>query len=243
MALLFVTPQKGISQIQYLNAKVITRSDSSILKGVHIINLNSKKATNTDEFGTFHMPFKYGDTIKLTSIGFYDQYIFTKDIILPERLLVSIVMTEQVYDLEGVVVNPYNSKQEFDDEFMQQAPIILPNDDLFDYQPPSELKEVSTDLNAKIVISSPISFLYNKFGREARQANKVKKVKDQIHREETIKAKYNANVVRRVTGITSVEEANQFMKFCDLKDDFIFQAKEYDVVKAILDCHKNFKSQ
>ena len=112
------------------------------------------------------------------------------------------------------------------------------NKELFQYEGPSELKDVKTDLNAHIPLGSPITKLYNKIGKEARKAKKLAKAKETEERAKTIEQKYNPGVVQRVLELESKTDAQKFMETCPLDDDFVVRAKEYDIVKAILDCQK-----
>jgi hypothetical protein len=93
-------------------------------------------------------------------------------------------------------------------------------------------------LNAHVSLGSPITFLYNKFSKEAKENKRRQKAIAQEDREKTIKARYNVEVVKKVTGISSDEEAKAFMKNCPLDDDYVYKSTDYDIVKSILECQK-----
>ena len=81
-------------------------------------------------------------------------------------------------------------------------------------------------------------FLYNKFGKDARQAKKLAEAQKETEEEKIIKEKYNPQVVRKILEFETKQEAQRFMEECPLEIEFILKAKEYDIVKAILDCEK-----
>lgn len=230
------------AQSKLLIGEIISKKDSSRLPGVHVVNISSNQATNSLGDGTFSLPYKNGDTIILTSIGYNNHFLYTGLFWIPSGQKINIFMSEKVYSLPGVDVNQYSSKEEFREEFNNQKPPEAIDDELFKYQGPSKLEDVDTDLNAHIPISSPFSFLYNKIGREARQAKKLAKAQEQTEREETIRNKYNYEVVQKVLELESSFDAKKFMEDCPLDDEFVLKAKEYDIVKAILDCQKQQQS-
>lgn len=188
--------------------------------------------------GTFSMPYINGDTIILTSIGYKDHRLYTGMFWIPSGQIISIYMSEKVYDLPGYDVNQYSSKEEFKEDFIGQEPVKPINSEIFEYKKPSKLEDVDTDLNAHISLNSPISFIYNKIGREARQAKKLSKAQKETENAKIISEKYNEDVVQKVLELETKKEAQKFMEECPLQDEFILKAKEYDIVKAILDCKK-----
>lgn len=226
------------AQTKLLIGEVVAKKDSSKLVGVHVVNISSNKATNSISDGTFSMPYKNGDTIILTSIGYKDHKLFTEMFWVPSGQIITIFMSEQVYNLPSFDVNQYNTKEEFKEDFINQATVKPINAELFEYKKPSKLEDVDTDLNAHIPITSPISLIYNKWGREARQAKKLAKVQKETEEEKIIAEKYNPQVVQKVLEFETKREAQQFMEECPLEDEFVLKAKEYDIVKAILDCKK-----
>ncbi len=230
-----------LGQTKILNAQVISKKDSTSLVGVHVVNMNSNQATNTISDGFFSIPYQAGDTIVLTSIGFNDHFLYTGLFWIPHGQLITIYMSERVYSLPGVDVNQYSSKEEFKEDFTNRKPSQPIDNEMFQYKKASDLEDVETDLNAKVTLRSPISLLYSKFGKEARQAKKLKKAQEQEERAKILEEKYNPMIVQKVLEMDTRVEAEQFMEGCPLEDDFIIKAKEYDIVKAILDCDKSNK--
>ena len=228
----------GSSQIKLLKAKIISTKDSSRLAGVHVVNNNTAHATHSYTDGTFILPYRQGDTIELSSIGFKDKLIFTQNLFIPDAIEITVFMEPEVYVLNPVNVNPFGSKEEFADEFKTKD-IESKEVEIFEYKDqPKTLEDVPTDLNAHISLGSPITFLYNKFSKEAKEKKKLAKAKDTNAREREIQRKYNIDVVKKVTGIESDADAAAFMKKCPLDDDYVYRAAEYDIVKSILECQK-----
>ncbi|MAZ36832.1 MAG: hypothetical protein CL842_05210 [Crocinitomicaceae bacterium] len=237
--LLLLSANHVFAQSKLLIGEIVSKKDSAKLIGVHVVNINSNKATNSTADGSFTIPYQNGDTLILTSIGYKDHILYTSMFWLPSGKAITIYMSERVYNLPGYDVNQYSTKEEFKEDFINQTPIEPINSELFEYKKPSKLEDVETDLNAHIPITSPISLFYNKWGREARQARKLAKAKEKSEEEKIIGEKYNPQVVQKALELDSKEEAQRFMEECPLEDEFVLKAKEYDIIKAILDCQKN----
>ncbi|MBD81603.1 MAG: hypothetical protein CL840_21975 [Crocinitomicaceae bacterium] len=225
------------AQIKLLSAKILSHSDSSALIGAHIVNLNTLNATNSYSDGTFLMPFEHGDTIRLSYVGYKDKFIYTGSLLLPDAIEITIYMKKEVIVLDPATVSTFRSKEEFADEFANKDIESKPQE-VFTYDGPEKLEDVETDLNAHVPLGSPITFLYNKFSKEAKEKKRHGKAKEQDHREQVIRERYNIEVVKKVTGITSDEEAEAFMKNCPLEDDYVYRSTDYDIVKSIMECQR-----
>ena len=225
------------AQVKLISAKIISNEDSSVIIGAHIVNMNTFNATNSYSDGTFLMPFTQGDTLRLSHISFKDKFIYTGKLLIPDAIEITIFMEKAFVILDTASISMYRSKKEFAEEFANKE-IESESESVFKYEGPQDLEDVDTDLNAHVSLGSPITFLYNKFSKEAKEKKRHQKAKVQTQREETIKARYNIEVIKKVTGITSDVEAETFMKNCPLEDDYVFRSTDYDIVKSILDCQK-----
>lgn len=228
---------QGNAQIKLLSAQILSSKDSSALVGVHIVNMNTLNATNSYSDGTFLMPFKQGDTIRLSSIGYADKFIYTESLLIPDAIQVTIFMDVQVYNLKEVDVQMYQSKEEFAEDFKDRE-IESQEAEVFKYEKPTKVEDVETDLNAHIPLGSPITFLYSKFSKEAKEQKRLAKAEKMTEKERIIQDRYNIDVIKKVTGITSDEEAKQFMENCPLEDEYVYKATDYDIVKKILECQR-----
>jgi hypothetical protein len=229
------------AQIKLLSARLVSVKDTTAVVGAHVVNMQTLNATYSYSDGSFLMPFTQGDTIRISSIGFEDKYILTEKLLIPDAVQITIMLRAKTYEIPGVDVSMYSSKEEFEEDFKNQE--VTSKDEVFKYDGPRDLEDVGTDLNAHVSLGSPISFLYGKFSKEAKEQKRLKKAKKQNAREETIRARYNVDVVKKVTGITTDEAAKEFMKNCPLDDDYVFHASDYDIVRSILECQENNKEK
>lgn len=231
----FVLSASAIAQVKLLQGRVYSAADSTVLPGVHIANLNSKLATNSFLDGTFLLPYQVGDSIRLSSIGYEDKVIATHFVFIPNAIEVKIFMREKVYQLPEVDISIYRTREDFERAMLERE-LQLEDDQRIFYQEAQKIEDVHTDLNAHVSLGSPVSFLYGKFSKEAREQKKVRKAVQESHRQKVMREKYNHEVVMRVTGITDPFAAKMLVKRCPMKEEFLYVATEYDVVKHILDC-------
>lgn len=230
------------AQIKLLSAQVLGQKDSLAVIGAHVVNMNTFNATYTYSDGSFLIPFTQGDTIRISSLNYEDKYIFTKDFLIPDAIQITIFLKDTTYVIEGVQVNMYQNKDEFAEEFKNRE-VETSAEQVFKYEGPAKLEDVNTDLNAHIPLGSPISFLYNKFSKEAKEKKRLSKAYESDLREKTIRDRYNVDVVKKVTGIKTDEEAKVFMDKCPLEDEYVFHATDYDIVRKILECQEKQKEK
>ena len=89
--------------------------------------------------------------------------------------------------------------------------------------------------------TSPISYLVNKFGKQAKQERHFNKQKEIFKQQKYLSTKYNKNIVANITGLYG-DELDDFMHFCTPSDSLIEQASEYDITLVINKCLKDFKT-
>ncbi|MGB0404457.1 MAG: hypothetical protein ACPGEG_10195 [Salibacteraceae bacterium] len=228
------------AQIKLINAQIVSKKDSNVVVGAHVVNMNTMNATYTYSDGTFLLPYTQGDTIRISHIEFEDKYIYTSDMLIPDAIQITIMLQKATYNLNQVDVQIYSDKEAFADDFKNRE-VETEAVEVFKYEGPEKLEDVGTDLNAHVPLGSPVTFLYNKFSKEAKEQKRLEQAKATTDRERTIKERYNVDVIKKVTGIKSDEEAEAFMKNCPLEDDYVYRSTDYDIVKSILQCQKDQK--
>jgi len=70
------------------------------------------------------------------------------------------------------------------------------------------------------------------------------KLKEIVAREKTknqVYKKYNAEIVRKVTPITSDDEMLEFMNFCNFSDDYILNTNAYDLMVIIARKYEEYR--
>jgi hypothetical protein len=178
------------------------------------------------------------DTLKFSSLGYK-----TKLMIIPHtktKLYRRIMMEKDTMALSETIIYPYPAtldalrKEFLTVDIENNEPRINLHLELAEIEPePPE--------GGGIIISGPISFLYETFSRHA----KIQRQYNDLVNRDALKKKaskiYSVSLVKKVTGLESDEEIVKFMEFCDLEPEFVINHSEYDVIVAIGNCYKQYK--
>jgi hypothetical protein len=87
-----------------------------------------------------------------------------------------------------------------------------------------------------IVMQGPISFLYDRFSKEARS----KRIYADLTRKDAAAVRYNSVLITKITGLQDEQEIKKFIEFCALPVEFILNASDYELYATILDCYEEF---
>ena len=170
----------SLAQDQTLTGFVENSEDNSPIPSVHVINLSQVVGVISDEKGKFEVPAKLNDTLYLSYLGYKPIKVrVTNDLLKFKNS--KIQLTELAYALEEVIVSPYKLTG-----YLEIDARNIPISRSFRYSipglPSKGYEGGSRNIGAfsKIVnsIFNPADFLYNLFGKNPRQLNKLKQMKD-----------------------------------------------------------------
>lgn len=86
-------------------------------------------------------------------------------------------------------------------------------------------------------ISSPISFLYERYSKRYKQYRKIEALEKAKYNRQLKEGRFNKEFVMSVTGLEE-DEAIDFMKMCRFSNEFLETASDYDFIVAI---HKKYR--
>jgi hypothetical protein len=87
-----------------------------------------------------------------------------------------------------------------------------------------------------IVVQGPISFLYDRFSKEARS----NRIYAGLVKKDVAYARYSYALITRITGLTDEDEIREFIDFCALQIQFILKASDYELYAAIMNCFSEY---
>jgi hypothetical protein len=218
--------------------EIIDPEASEAVPYVHVINTTSKTGAVSNTEGRFWIKMNKKDTLLFSAIGF-EKYIFTlKDDINSNKLVVTIELRHSTLELETVKIFAFKDEYALKRALIDaELPIEIPKKGIqlagFYYGPKKEVKASA--------FSSPISFIYNKVSKEAKQAKKLQEYEQDYDFRNYLKSKYNESIVIKITGIQE-DKVDDFMKFCKLDDSFIKRASEYELTVVLRQCFTDFTS-
>lgn len=224
-----------------LSGTILSSDSLTPVAGVHVLNNKSKVGATSNDGGYFTIPMHRTDTILFSAIG-YETYQFVLEASSKSMSpLVQIKLVPKVYELKEVSVSDMPSEDQFKKDLLALKLPDEPDLDLPQIKQAKLTKGVEFGPNGGLVIPGPFSALHNKFSREAKERKKVQILQAQEFRNKSYHAKFNAQVVQRVTGLKD-EQLDEFMKYCKLNESLVLNAKnEYEIALAINNCLKEYK--
>lgn len=214
------------AQREFQVSGVVMDEDSiTVIPFVFAINKRTGNGQPTDFNGKFILKGIPSDTLTFSYLGYNKKSIAIKDIKNVNdstKQFLRIVLRRQVYSLAAVNVNTFKIKP-YEREYMQRV-INQPK------------------VSGVYAIESPITALYNQFSHKGRANRKLQALFEQMFIDEQVEQKFNADVMRKLTGDEELD-FQAFKKYCySLTDSFILTHEGYDLYKPIMDCYKRWKA-
>ncbi len=218
-----------------LNATILSQKDSTPIGFVHIVNLTSKHGVVSDYNGHFEFEVAEYDTLRFSEIGFESLKICAKNVSS------KIYLAPKNYDLDVFTVLPYKDFEEFKEAF---TTLVLPDTSL--KMNPSLLM-YSSDLflyrgtgGFGIVVTGPITALYDAFSKKAKSKQRYIELLEQDRFKNYLTTKFNEKIVAQSTQLVEEKEIAKVMKYCDFTDRFITNANNYEIVLQIQHCYAEY---
>jgi hypothetical protein len=178
---------------------------------VVISNLRSKESMMSDELGWFSIKAAVGDTLLFTKIDYTDQKItVTGPADIP-------VYMQPVIKLATVTIQGQTKKQELSDVMNDYRKLGT----FYDGKPP-----------VLSVLSSPITGLYELFGKTPGEARRFKAFTKEEMEYAEIHKRYNVRLIVRVTNITD-SAAKRFMAYYTPSYEDIKAWNDYDLIRRV----------
>ena len=232
----------SLAQDQTLTGFVENSEDNSPIPSVHVINLSQVVGVISDEKGKFEVPAKLNDTLYLSYLGYKPIKVrVTNDLLKFKNS--KIQLTELAYALEEVIVSPYKLTG-----YLEIDARNIPISRSFRYSipglPSKGYEGGSRNIGAfsKIVnsIFNPADFLYNLFGKNPRQLNKLKQMKDDYRIRELLASKFDRETLKELLQVEKVD-IDEILRNCNYSDNFILSANDLQILDAISGCYEEFK--
>lgn len=225
----------GQDRMDTVNFRAIDAVTSKPVELAHVINLTQREVAISDLLGYFKLPLKIGDTISITSLGYFKQDLINWGQYGRDSMYFTIRLKPRSYDLKELKFSWFSNYERFLKGFLQlQLPITKEDRDIArvnDY--------FSRTIKSLDLMSLPQSASGAAFGRDwlakQNQQLKIKLEKERIQR--LIERKYSAGIVEAITGLKG-NEVFWFMGYCAFTNEFLLQSSDYEIRLRILDKFK-----
>ncbi|MFL5753100.1 MAG: carboxypeptidase-like regulatory domain-containing protein [Bacteroidia bacterium] len=224
---LLLAANTAVSQRIYLVQGIVLEEDSSTtVPFAYVINTRTGNGCVSDFNGKFSITGENRDTIEFTFVGYAKKKVLVgviKNTSDSTKQNLRVVLHKTVYTLDGFSVTAFKIKP-YEREYMQRV-INRPR---------------PTGIEA---FQSPITALYENFSHKGRANRKLAAIFEQIFIDEQVDQKFNAEILRRLTGDETVD-FERFRKYCySVTDDFILSHEGYDLYEAIMACYRRWKKE
>lgn len=227
------------------SGSVVDKSSQKPIVSATVQNTSLRRATLSNEAGHFRITAFPNDTLLISCIGYK-----TVQITVPptEQELV-IEMVQDVKMLNEVVIKGWTESR-FKQEFMK---LNIAEKPLIEIKTPPELVGISmgnvgrmgydyTTLAPKMTLKGPISAMYGKFSKEAKNERKLQQFTQAEQNKKRYQSRLDPIWISRITELKE-ERLTAFMQFCKLPEKFVLESTEYDLIVAIRGCLKDFLVQ
>lgn len=216
-----------------LVGRTMTTTEGEVVQLASVININSGVRKISNRSGYFTIQVKQTDTLIVTAIG-YDSLRLTSLHFDTSKNIDSILvwMKPKAARLKEVKIVASNPKR---DSLARAAAEFLKTDPL--------MNNYDRILNReKGGLMSPLTAIYQQFSKEGRDMAHFEDFVAYMEKQKLVDKRYNRNLVKRVTKLHELQ-LDEFMVFCKLNKDFVIESSDYDLIKAIQDCERNFMAQ
>jgi len=163
-----------------LSGKIVTGSSTPVYN-VSVVDLETIKGTVSDVYGTFQLKVNAGDTIKFSSIGYKTVNYQVPDTVSSSsfRILVNMV-ADTVLLLEALVVPWPQNRTMLKEAMLNQR---KEKETISPFAGFREIEGNPVEPEPKL-FSNPLSFLYSKLNKKARQEKKMEKYRQILQEKE-----------------------------------------------------------
>jgi len=227
---------------QILKGIVENETTETIMKSVHVLNLNTIVGSITDDEGVFEIEAQVNDTLYFSYLGFKPfKVAVTQDMIKFKNP--KFKLTVLAFALEEVVLSPYKLTGYLDVD-VKNVPLNPAGRYNIQGLPSSGYeagnRNRSSISKAVGALFNPADFLYNLFGKNPAQMRKLKKMRADDEIKNLLASKFDREVLIQLLGIDRVN-LEEILRNCNYSKAFIREANDLQILEAISGCYEEFK--
>ena len=222
----------SFAQKTYVLGKAIDKVTGKPIPSATVVNKTTKQITKTSDNGNFLVRASKGDSIKISSIGYKNAGIAWDGV----NMEPVIEMRQDAIALREVVVRDKRLEQ-----IKKQIDELLATPEAstkLKWKDISNLINTNTSTPGTIGIS--IDGLYELFSKEGKSRRKLAAMKQEDLRKLLVEYRYNTEYISFVTKLKG-QELKNFMKFCNLPENFVLTANDYDLTFEVYRCLEEFQ--
>lgn len=187
-----------------------------------VISKRTNLGTFADAEGRFSISTFQSDTIMLSALGFKLKKICLRDSITKKQYYVNVPLEKLFFTLKEISVFADRNLNEIQRDIDKLG-----------------IKKTFT-ANGLDAISSPITYLYERFSKFERSKRKVAEWENEDLKRDILKDLFRLYIKHDIIDLTE-EEFDAFIKYLNLSDGFIQNASQLELTMAIKGKYESFK--
>ncbi|NOU16523.1 MAG: hypothetical protein HOO91_03060 [Bacteroidales bacterium] len=221
--------------VKVVNFRVINASSGVSVELAHVINKTRREVAIADKLGYFKIPILTGDTLSITSLGYFSQIILDWGQFGCDSTFYTIEMKPRSYQLKEVKVSWFSNYDKFL-KGVSELQIPLTKEEVALGKITEYFDRAIRKLN---LIDLPSAASGAAFGKDwlAKQNEKLDEKLEKERKRRAIERKYSAGIVSALTGLTG-NEVHWFMEYCAFTEEYLLKASDYDIRTDVLNKYK-----
>ena len=183
------------------------------LTGALVVQQSQLRGTFTDGRGYFSIQVVKTDTLIFTLTGYQSQKVCYADS-AGTRFAIDVRLPQKTYALRPVTVRPLKTFEEIERDKSMLGSNRVPT------------------MRTAEALSSPITFLYERFSKFERNKRKVAELRNLEEKRDLLKELFRIYTKANILDLEE-EEFDDFIIFMNLSEDFIKNASQYDLTQYI----------
>ncbi|RYY36693.1 MAG: hypothetical protein EOP46_05445 [Sphingobacteriaceae bacterium] len=213
-------PFKAFSQ--EVRGMIFKQNSAVRIPQAQVTNLKNKAVVLSNNLGIFTIKAAIGDTLLFTK----PEYEPLKQVVKSEYDVAVYMPLSKAIPLDEVSIKAQSKQEELNDVMKDYRS----KGSFFDGKPP-----------ALLFLTSPITGLYELFGRTPKNAAHFKRFAQRDLEQSEINKRYNKEFVKRVTGITTDAEAQRFIDTYSPNFEDLKGWNDYELVKRTKRWYEHYK--
>lgn len=215
----------------YIKGFVVGTDTTATIALANIHNISSQTRYITNRFGAFGLNVLPTDTIEFSVIGYKTYTLICKNYINQGDVPIVVKLKRNYIKLKEVTVSAQKRRQ---DSLARAAAKRLKTDPLL-----NDFNTAYSIYNASQggMLSSILAGGNKKIQEYERLMRLIEIYQEQNH----VSEKYNVELVMRTTQLNELQ-AKELMKYCEVPNYFVLNSNEYDIILAIKNCFREWKS-
>jgi hypothetical protein len=231
--ILVFLPAVVAAQSGNLKGRIVDESTGTPVEYGIVLEYSRQVSTYSDRQGQFTVETFKGDTVVLSALGYYYCKVIVTDSLLHVTGPVIFKVSPRLYEISEARIVSLGTYSEFRKNFINLHQDNQKTEELAENinksstvaaQEGYEQFQQERERNGITLMSIPIRSPEDRERIRLAKIIQTENIRDQVYR------RFNPDLVKRVTGLTTDDDIIEFMVFCDFTDKFILENTEETLI-------------